>query len=334
MKACVLLSNNHLEYKEIENPTVKDDEVLVKIITCGICSSDFNRVYKNGAYFYPIVLGHEFSGIIIKCGKNINNKYLNKKVVVFPLLPCGECEFCNKKMYAQCKNYKYFGSRCNGAMAEYISVPFWNIKIIPDNMSCTIAALTEPCAVAIHTINKIKDIQNKKICISGSGTIGILCGLIAKSQGAEVTYILRNNKKSKLLDELGLDYFIQSTEKSFNIAIECVGTNSSINNCIKYVKSKGEIILVGNPTSDINLEKTIYWKILRSELIISGVWNSSYKNQESDDWDSAIDFLFKHSTIAEKIITKKFKLSDGINAFNEIKDSTQIFLKGVFQNEE
>ena len=99
MKACVLEEKNKISYKEIETPQVQENEVLVNVKACGICSSDFHRVYGNSAYFFPIVLGHEFSGQIVECGKNTDTTFLNKKVVIFPLLPCKECEFCKEKSY-------------------------------------------------------------------------------------------------------------------------------------------------------------------------------------------------------------------------------------------
>ena len=66
MRACVLTNKNEIEYKEIETPKIKEDELLIEIKACGICSSDFNRVFGDSAYFYPLVLGHEFAGKITK----------------------------------------------------------------------------------------------------------------------------------------------------------------------------------------------------------------------------------------------------------------------------
>ena len=335
MKACVLKAKNEVEYTEVETPSIKEGEVLLKVHACGICSSDFNRVYKDSAYFFPIILGHEFSGEIIDCAEDIEkNKYIGKRAVVFPLLPCGECEFCKEKHYAQCKKYSYFGSRQDGAMTEYIAVPVWNIKIIPDDMAYSVAALAEPAAVACHSANKIEDIKGKSVCISGTGTIGILLGINLKSKGAAVTFLVRNNRKKELLNKLGFNNFITAeTDKTFDTTIECVGANESLTNCLKLVKSRGEMILVGNPASDMMLEKKLYWKILRSEITIKGVWNSEYKSQEIDDWDRAIDFLYKNQKEAELLITDKFKLSDGIKAFETVKDNTKLSLKGMFINE-
>ena len=335
MKACVLTQKNKIEYKDVETPQVSKGEVLVKVKACGICSSDFNRVYKDSAYFFPIILGHEFSGEIVECAPDVDKKqYLGKRAAIFPLLPCNECEFCKDKHYAQCKNYSYFGSRQNGAMAEYISVPVWNLKLLPDDMSYSVAALAEPTSVACHAAKKVDNIKNKNICISGSGTIGILLGINLHSKGANVSFLVRNDKKKDIFKSLGFDDFVYSdTDKSFDVVFECVGTNESLNNCLKIVKSRGTIILVGNPADNMNLDKKLYWKILRSELIIKGIWNSEYKISGKDDWDNAIDFLYNNQKLVDILITDRFKLQDGINAFEQVKNSTHISLKGMFENE-
>lgn len=336
MKACVLKNKNEIYFEDVETPSINANEVLIKIKTCGICSSDFNRVYGDSAYFYPIILGHEFSGEIIECGQNIEAKtYQGKKAVIFPLLPCFECEYCQQKSYAQCKNYKYFGSRCNGAMAEYIAVPIWNIKLLPDDMLFDIGALCEPTAVAINAVNKVENLKDKDICICGTGIIGIICGIAAKIRGAQVSFVVRNIAKKEFLQSLGFDKFLDenSSEIKYDTVIECVGSNKSINNCIKLVKSKGNLIFVGNPEGDILFEKQNYWKILRSELSVKGVWNSHFKNLETDDWDKAIEFLYNNQQILRKLITDRFKFSDGIKAFEVMKDKSNIHIKGVFVNE-
>jgi len=84
MKAVVLEENNKLIYKDVPNPSLNSGEVLLEIKACGICSSDFSRVYSNGAYFYPIILGHEFSGKIIECANDVDRNLVGKKAVVYP----------------------------------------------------------------------------------------------------------------------------------------------------------------------------------------------------------------------------------------------------------
>ena len=334
MKAAVLEENNKLIYKEVPNPRLSAGEVLLKIKACGICSSDFSRVLNNGAYIYPIILGHEFSGEIIDCASDVDTTLIGKKAVVYPLLPCKECEFCKEKLYAQCKKYSYFGSRQNGAMAEYIAVPAWNLKLVPDELSYIVAAMCEPTAVAIHSVNKINNINDKQVCIIGTGIIGIISGLYAKDLGANVTFMVRNDAKKTFLKELKFNNFISDdTNNSYDCVIECVGSNSSINTSLKITKSHGQIVLVGNPAENVvELLKNNYWKILRSEINLLGVWNSSYKNSSYDDWDMAIEFLCKQQNIIQKLITHKYKLEDGLKAFTLNQDN-KLRIKGVFINE-
>lgn len=324
MKALVLNNIKELEYKEVPNPTIKDDFVLIKVKACGICSSDLDRYNFSGAYHYPIILGHEISGYIVECGKNIDKSYIGKNVVVFPLLPCKGCENCKNGNYAQCSNYDYFGSRRDGGYAEFLSAPVWNIKEFDKNISYSAAALAEPAAVAWHSVSKLPDIA-KNVLVVGSGTIGILIGFWAKFKGITPYFYVRNDKKITYLRDLGFNNFVNTlSEDKFDSAVECVGTEDSLNTCLEKTKTKGTIVLTGNPKSDITLNRKLYWKILRQELTLTGVWNSIYE----DDWD----FVLKYSDKIpyEKLITHKYELKDGIKAFEELSKSDTFKIKGVF----
>lgn len=334
MKACVLIRPNDIKCEKREKPKLKSGEVLVKIGACGICSSDLNRVFRNGAYHYPIVLGHEFSGEIVEVDKDVPQEYIGKHIVGFPLIPCNNCEFCKKGQYAQCLNYSYFGSRCDGAMAEYLAVPLWNVNIMNDNVPFEIAALTEPMAVAIHAAKKICTPEGKTICIIGTGTIGIMCGIYLRECGANVIFKIRNEQKKEILSRLGFVKVIEeNTINSHNvdITIECVGSNQAIEEAIEIVNPRGQVILVGNPTEDLRIPKKSYWKILRSELSVSGVWNSDYANP-SDDWKTAIDFLTEKKEIIMMLITHKFALEDVSQAFEIMNNKSISSIKGVMIN--
>ena len=328
MKACVLIEKNKLKYTEKPMPKLKETEVLVKIKAVGICNSDFNRVYGDGAYHYPIILGHEIAGEIVKVGKNVTEEYLAKKVVVFPLLPCKKCANCIKGDYAQCINYNYFGSRCDGGFAEYLAVPIWNIKIFDDDIPFSCSVLSEPAAVAWHALSKVVNSGHNNILIIGNGTIGIFIGLWAQLFNLKITYISRNKDKTDFLKSLGFKNIIKNTStEKFDVCFEVVGSNESLITALNYVKTKGKIILVGNPKTDISIEKQIYWKILRQEILIEGVWNSKYP----DDWNWVINHLkiIPH----EKIITHRFKLEQAIEAFETLKYSSSFKLKGMYVTE-
>ena len=113
MKALVLHGIGDLKYESVNNYELKEDMVIVKIKYCGICSSDIERVFINGTYHFPTIPGHEMSGQIV-CVNDNDEDLLGKKVSIFPMLPCMKCSACKIEEYAQCSNYNYFGSRCEG----------------------------------------------------------------------------------------------------------------------------------------------------------------------------------------------------------------------------
>ena len=96
MKACVLEKLGQLVYKDVPMPTPKEDEVLLRVRACGICSSDTDRVFTTGPYHFPLIPGHEFSGEIVETGKGVDRAYLHRRAAVFPLLPCFRCPSCEE----------------------------------------------------------------------------------------------------------------------------------------------------------------------------------------------------------------------------------------------
>ena len=151
MKAQVLHGIGDIRYEETDKPRIEKDWVLVKVKAAGVCGSDIPRIYKTGAHVHPIATGHEFSGEVIETADD-NFSWRGKRVGIFPLIPCGECINCKKKMYEMCSNYNYLGSRCNGGFAEYAAVPEWNLIELPDNVSYKQAATNGCCSACNEKI--------------------------------------------------------------------------------------------------------------------------------------------------------------------------------------
>ena len=107
MKSIVLTGNQKLIKQDIQTPAPKEGEYLIKVHSVGVCNSDIFRGFAGGAYHYPLVMGHEISGEVIALGVNVNKYGIGQKVVVFPLIPCGECEPCSDKQWVHCYDYDY-----------------------------------------------------------------------------------------------------------------------------------------------------------------------------------------------------------------------------------
>lgn len=322
-----------LRFEKKETYKLEKDNVLVKIKYCGICSSDIERVFVNGTYHFPTIPGHEMSGQIVAVNDE-DEDLLGKKTAIFPLMPCFECDACKEGQYAQCSDYNYFGSRCDGGYSEYLLVPKWNLVLFDDSLDYKIAALCEPGAVAIHSVNIGNIKKGEKIAISGTGTIGMMIALVAQGKGATVTVIGRSSKSLEFSKELGLNTLLTNEleDKNFDKVFEVVGNNESINQSIGLTGNFGTVILVGNPKDDVYLDKQIYWKILRKQIILKGIWNSSY-NTSVNDWKEILDLMVRGNIPFESLISKEFSMNEYAEAFDYLRDANEKKLKVMFKNE-
>ncbi|MBO6291437.1 MAG: alcohol dehydrogenase catalytic domain-containing protein [Selenomonas sp.] len=151
MKALNLHGVEDLRYEEVPCPERKSGEVLLKIKAAGICGSDIPRVFTKGTYHFPTIIGHEFAGETVEAD---DSELVGRGASVFPLLPCGKCSACQEEQYARCSDYDYYGSRRDGAMAEYIDVKQENLCLLPKEVTYEEAAMSEPAVVALHAFRK------------------------------------------------------------------------------------------------------------------------------------------------------------------------------------
>lgn len=341
MKALVLHGVGNLTLDTVDVPKIEEGTVLVKIMASGICSSDMDRVFLNGTYHFPTIPGHEFSGQIVAIGDGVDEKLLGRKTCVFPLLPCRKCKACAIEEYAQCSSYSYFGSRCDGGFAEYLVVPVWNLVPFDDSIPYDTAALCEPSAVSLHAINIGQIKEGQTVSVVGTGTIGFLIALFAKTKASKVIMCGRSEDKLKLAQSLGLypvnlkdeDYMDQikkiTNSDGVDVSYEAVGANDAIESAITVAGALGRVVLVGNPHVDLTLPKNVYWSVLRKQLTLLGSWNSNY-NSKINDWAKAME-VFKSGDLGlDKLITHKFKLEDYEAAFDLIKNNEEFTLKVIF----
>ena len=334
-------------YEDVPGPALAPDQVLVKVKACGICGSDVPRVYKDGAHNMPLIIGHEFSGVVEKTGDSVDKELLGKRVGIFPLIPCKKCPACRSKKYEMCSNYSYLGSRIDGGFAEYAAVPKWNLIELPDNVSFKQAAMLEPMAVAVHAMRQLELENDDSVLVCGAGTIGQLLIMFLLDKGIKNVYALGNKdfQKQTLL-EIGLPedhYFdvksgdakIWVKEKTSGLGVdtyfECVGRNETIEQGLDMVKSGGQVCLVGNPAGDMTLSQKNYWKILRKQLRIKGIWNSSYLGDdpeaENDDWHYVLERLAAGNIHPEKLITHELELSELEKGLLIMKDKKEDYIK-------
>lgn len=348
MKAWVLHGINDLRYETVENPTLSGNEVLVAVRAAGICGSDIPRIYRTGTYSYPLIPGHEFSGVVTECGEAVDKSLMDARVGVFPLIPCGECPPCRNRQYEMCRNYSYLGSRRDGGFAECVAVPAENLIRLPDNVTFEEAAMLEPMAVAVHAIRHVTFSDTDTIVVCGLGTIGllVLMFLMEMRTGCSQRILVIGNKdfQRRTAEQMGLhqecycdsrkqdahQWIMERTNgQGADVFFECVGKNDTVAQAVDAAAPAGRIVLVGNPASDMILEKAVYWKLLRNQITVKGTWNSSFTRESDDDWHYVLDRLSRKRIDPVALITHRFVLDDLEQGFKIMFNKEEDYCKVI-----
>ena len=295
MRAAVLESNGRIVCREADRPSPGPGSVLVKVAYCGICGSDIPRVYDNTARYYPIILGHEFSGTIEELGEGVDGIEVGSKAVGVPLIPCMRCDDCRNGNYSACRDYSFIGSRRNGAMAEYVEVPKENIIVLPDGFDLRAAAMIEPATVAYHALLMCGDIKGKDVAVIGCGIIGIFTIILAKVMGAgHVTAIGRGIEGLDAAEIAGADQVITSdgcTDRSFGLVIECSGSDATMHKAIEIAGVRGTVCYIGTPKKEITFTVRQWEQINRKECTVKGSWMSYSGDFPGREWKDIIRMM-------------------------------------------
>jgi L-iditol 2-dehydrogenase len=341
MKACVLHGIGDLRLEEVKDSVPGRGEVLIKIKASGICGSDIPRVFTKGTYHFPTIPGHEFSGVIVERGEDVEPSLVGRKAAVFPLIPCRRCGACQVGEYAQCKDYNYFGSRCDGGFAEYIAVPVWNAVLVPDNLSYEEAAMAEPAAVAVHALRQVGIEIGDYVAVFGAGPIGLILGQWARAWGAhEVIMIDIDEQKIAFAEKQGFCHGIDSSKtdpveyinaithgRGVDVAVEGTGVGAALERCLYSVRPFGRLVAMGNPAGDIHLSQRGYWELLRKQITIKGTWNSNFATFPKDDWQLAINAMESGQLRVGSLITHRISIDQVWDTLNMMKDKKAFYNK-------
>ena len=338
MKAALVYGIDDIRYEDTPDPGIeKDDQVKIRVKACGICRSDVPRVLNGTARYYPIILGHEFSGIVEEVGPNVTKVKPGDHVAGVPLIPCFECDDCKRGDYSLCKNYSFVGSRQQGAYADYCVIPETNVVKIPENTPWNQGALIETSTVALHGffVCDFEKERAKNVAIIGVGTVGLFAIQWARILGAEnIVAIGRDDERLSLAKELGATAVINTGSgdmeaeakeltggKLFNYVFDTAGAAQTILQSFKLVGNKGRICMIGTPTDEVSFTWE-HWELLnRKEASVTGSWMSYSAPFPGKEWEMTTEAL-KNGELKydERLIHKSFDLSNVREAFDCFKN--------------
>lgn len=330
MKAYVLHHINELTYEEVAPPDCPDGWAVVQIKAAGVCSSDIPRIFTKGTYHYPLIPGHECSGVVVRTANPSDRQWIGKRVGIFPLIPCHICPQCRMGHYEMCTNYDYFGSRRDGGFSELAAVPLWNLIEIPEALPYEEAAMLEPLAVALHAARRGAIRREDTVGVIGTGMIGFAAAQWAKRMGASRVCVIGRNEQKRLIAERlsGIEYMTECGDKPvFDVVIEAVGTPAAVSMAMELTQPGGRLVLMGNPSGTISLKQDTYWLILRKQLHIAGSWNSSYRQTGASDWSEACHALAANEICVKPLISHAFSQHELKMGLRIMREHTEPYCK-------
>ncbi|MBA7498424.1 D-arabitol-phosphate dehydrogenase [subsurface metagenome] len=332
-----------VEIREVPTPEINYSEVLIKVHYSGICGTDIHIWNDEFPYYPPVTLGHEFSGEIVKLGKDVDRWKIGDKVVSeLHTGACGVCRFCRTSNYQACKFKRAPGWGINGSFTEYIKMPSWLLHKIPDGVSMKEAAIMEPAAIAAQAIYKANVKTGDFVIIFGPGPIGLICAKMAMITGANRVAIvgkeIDNKIRLPLSKKLGVDYVINIDKEAdlenfikdltngegADVVIEATGSELAINEAFKIMRWNGRMAVVGLPNKT---RLSINWSIAALKALdIRFSFSSKYL-----DWERTLQLLKKRKLNLKTLITHEFPLNEWKKAFKVIVEgkAIKVLLKSI-----
>lgn len=343
MKASVCYKKNDLRTEDLPTPEISDNEVLIKMLACGLCGTDIQKI-RGDSVTKPTVLGHEVVGQIVKKGKNINNYELGDRVITAIHVPCFTCHYCNKGHYTICEQFRT-NNIDPGGFAEFIRIPELHLKHlthkVSDNVTDEEATLIEPIACCLHGLKQADIRPDDSVLIMGAGTIGILHAQLAKIKGANKVIVsdMSEYKLQKAL-KVGCDYAINITEKDIisevnqitngqgvDVIVIAAGVSSLVSDAVNMVRRAGRIIVFSGFDKNklVTLDASRFFK---DEISIIGTYSVT-----PYEFPEALGLLEKRKLNTDEMITHVFPLDKLSEAIDLSTDPKQSVLKVIIKSE-
>ncbi|WP_242965110.1 zinc-dependent alcohol dehydrogenase family protein [Petroclostridium xylanilyticum] len=338
IKALVYTEPRKFNIIEAETPKCKENQVLIKVVTCGICKTDVH--IHNGEFIsqFPLTPGHEFTGVVEFVGSKVTAFKKGDRVVADNTILCGECYYCRRNQPLYCENFYSLGCTGPGGFAEYVVVNQDKVFKISDNLSFDQAAFAEPTACAIHGMDMI-DVQNgDNILIFGAGPTGIILAQLLKYGGAGNLVVAAPSKfKLDIIEELGIgetvvmdrqDESVHEKKiksmypRGFDIIIDATGASTVTQQCFKYAKKGSKIVIYGvcNDADRITISP---YEIFSNEYKIIGSFAQTHC------FDRAVNALEKGIVKVDKLVSHRFSLdeySKGLETVMSGKQSLKVLI--------
>jgi L-iditol 2-dehydrogenase len=321
-----------VEFREVPEPKIKEDEVLIEVKAVSVCGSDLHIYHDSHPYWPPMILGHEFSGVIAEVGKEVKGWKVGDRIVTETRTgSCGICYTCQSGFPQVCEQKRAIGIGINGAYTKYVAGPARLLHRLPENVPFEVGAVIEPTAICVTSILERSQLQaGESVVVTGPGPIGLISLAITKSAGVKLAGITGRSSDEGIRFEkardLGADFTINVDQEDpvkkilemtnglgVDILIETSGGTKAIYQAFEMVRRLGRICAIGISGKDevsIPYDRGIF-KAIRYDFCFSSSWTA---------WEKAIGLISKGLLPAQKFITHKLPLEKWEEAFHLLEN--------------
>jgi len=317
MKALVYEAPYQMHVRDVPQPRPATDEVLIRVAYSGICGSELSGFEgRNSLRKPPLIMGHEFSGIIADLGERATLTHphlqVGLPVTANPLLTCGQCDACLRGQQQLCPSRKLLSAMLPGSNAEYVTVPAMNVLPLPSQLSLTAAALAEPVACAIHSVRLAHPQPSETALVVGAGPIGLLTIQALAVYNLSAIYCADlNPERLAMAKSLGAHPVdLREWRGPVDIAIDAVGANPTRAACANLVRPAGRVVFVGLHEAESPLPIN---DIIRREIICYGSF--AYNPR---DFRAALEGLAAGHFFLQDSWTRVEPLAAGSACFEEL----------------
>jgi L-iditol 2-dehydrogenase len=334
MKVSVWYNNEDIRIEEVPRPKTGAKEILIKVLSCGICGSDIVEWYRLPRA--PLVQGHEIGAQVVEVGRSITKYEPGDRVFVAPKVPCMRCAYCQNGHYPVCPNVK---ERLPGGFAEYVLVPKSLVEngtyLLPDNMTYDQSTFIEPLACVVRAQQLAGVRGNQTVMVIGSGMSGLLHVKLAKTKHCRVIATDINRKKLEFAEKMGADMTMDAAENvpeqliaenigMAEVVIVCTSAIAAVDQAWKCVDKGGVIVFfaVPHPGKKVSIPINHFWT--RETRIITSYYCGP------PDIDAAISLMKSETIKIDDMITRRLPLDDIAEGFRMVmagKESLKVIIK-------
>jgi L-iditol 2-dehydrogenase len=341
MKAALLTGIGRFEIAEVPEPEiVNDNDVLINVGVVGVCGSDvhYYKIGKIGSQVvsFPFTIGHEAAGIVERTGRNVTRVKPGQRIAIEPSVSCGECDQCRAGRENTCRNLRFLGSpgQLEGCLRSRIVLPEQCCFPIAESMTLEQAALSEPLAIALYSVDKSAFHPGASAAILGVGPIGMSVFHVLRVENAGNVYVTDKIDErlefSKRLapewrgnaDRLDVVGEIANREPFLlDVVFECSGDAEAIGQAVRLLKPGGRLVLIGIPEMD----EVVFpvHELRRNEITIVNVRRQAHCTRR------AIDLIERRSIDLDSLVTHRFELDETQKAFDLVARYADGVMKAV-----